>query len=532
MALIEARPDYPRPGIGRRRFVASGLGFATGALAAPGILRGASHTLPLIRIRLRYDPFPFDPLDGSGHDVAFVHHAIFPPMTRLNGKGWSPYLVQSLEEAHVIDSRPPKFRIRVTLPSNANWTGSYSNREIRSDDVRSSILRLKAAGHYLWEDLEDIEIPDNQTLHLILKKQDVALWRETFPRTAASITFEGIETKSVPPTELQTNGPYQVTKYENQVYTTLARRGDWHGGHVPIETAQLIVMSDPAAAIAAYQAGQLDIIDITSETVGSGSQPNFDAFQDSFIRPVPTDRVFFVGMDANGENTSNQATRQAIAAALDTSSVRAAGYVEGGAQDAYGIVPAHYVGGLKSPLDPDIGTGNIGRARQLLAEAGYSNGFETTLTVPEFYGVPGQRMAQAIRAQLERAGIIVRVQTVSDESQWWLRDGERGELFIDRTFASNDPATTLDQFQSESPFNTPAFENPEFDSLLFEARNRTHTEENSEIFQRMQEILIGSAAVVPLAQPNNLWLVRQNLVEPAFAPNGQLGELIDFAPVL
>ncbi|WP_319545649.1 ABC transporter substrate-binding protein [Ruegeria conchae] len=441
-------------------------------------------------------------------------------------------MVESLDEDHDLNARPPKFRIRVTLPSNAKWVGNYSNRDIQSSDVRSSILRLKEAGHHQWADLEDIETPDDETLYLILKKQDVALWRETFPRSAASITFEGTETKSVQPAELQTNGPYAVKAYEREIQTTLVRRDNWHGGHVPIESAQLIVINDPSAAIAAYQAGDIDIIDITSETVGSGRQPNFDAFQNSFIRPVPTDRVYFIGMDTNGENTSNETTRQAVAAALDTSSIRAAGYSEEGAQDVFGVVPAHYPGGLDTSLDPSIGRGNIDLARQLLNEAGYLDGFETTLSVPELFGVPGQRMAEAARAQLASAGVLVRIQTLSTKNQWWLRDGEKGELFIDRTFASNDPTTTLERFQSESPFNTPGFKNEEFDSLLLEASNRTLAEESSEIFQRMQQILTGSAAVVPLAQPNNLWAVREGIVEPTFTPNGELGDIIDFEPVV
>lgn len=118
--------------------------------------------------------------------------------------------------------------------------------------------------------------------------------------------------------------------------------------------------------------------------------------------------------------------------------------------------------------------------------------------------------------------------TLDQGQAWWLRQEVQSDFFLDRTFPAYDPASSLARFQSFSPFNTPGYQSEEFDSL-FENSLVAEDDERSEVLFRMQRLIEADAAVVPLAQPRNLWLVREGTVLPSFSPDGQLGDLAGFA---
>lgn len=509
--------------ITRRRFICeTGMLVSAGALASPTVLR--AQTDQTLRIRVASDPFPFDPVNGAAAEYEFVYRAIFAPMTRINSGGWSPYLAQEVVEDNDLTKSNPIYRIRINLPAGRLWSGP-DQRALEPSDIRQSILRSRDAGASAWQDVKDVEIVASDKIYLILKRPNVTLWRETFPRAEGCVTFSGLATADKDASSLDTIGPYRIDGHIQEVGTILARSDDWRGAN-GVRRAALKVIPNYRTALTAFEAGEIDILDITEEMIGNLNQHRFQDFQDSFVYAKPTDRVYFLGMNTSAGETQNQRVRQAVEAAVDRSSVAQASLGREAAQIAYGILPRQFPGGLAS-RDPDLPTANKDRARALLKEANLPNGFDTTMSVPEAFGQAGQDMANAIKAQLADVGIRVRVVTAPADSQWWRRQVNQPQLFIDRTFQAYDPSTTLARFQSASPFNTPGFEDAEYDALFQEALFDSGAK-RPELLSRMQRLIASKAAVVPIAQLNRHWRIRNKTVVPAFSPDGQLGDLIDF----
>ena len=147
------------------------------------------------------------------------------------------------------------------------------------------------------------------------------------------------------------------------------------------------------------------------------------------------------------------------------------------------------------------------RARQLLSEAGYPNGFETTLwamPVPRPYMPQPLKIAQAVQADLKAVGI--RAEIVSFEWGTYLDKVSRGQhdmAFLGWTGDNGDPDNflyvLLDKSAAEHPANNIAFYRSDpLHEILVEAQRETDTARRTALYRQAQEIVHRDAPWVPL----------------------------------
>lgn len=138
---------------------------------------------------------------------------------------------------------------------------------------------------------------------------------------------------------------------------------------------------------------------------------------------------------------------------------------------------------------------DIEKAKSLLAEAGYENGFDMTITVPSTH-TPHVDVAQVIIEQLKVVGITATLNLV--EWTTWLNDVYNSRSY-ETTVVGLDASTMtaramLERFVSDNGKNFANFSNEEYDELFAEARACTDDAELTEIYKRMQTILAEDAA--------------------------------------
>ena len=449
-------------------------------------------------------------------------------MTRLHEDGWTPYLVKSVEEDHDYSGQTPTWRILVKLSEGSAWSGPNA-RVIHPSDITRTVERLCAAGEKPWNEVKDTSIIGPQSLHLILRQRNVALWREAFPRAIGCMTYDGSEIDFDATRNGEASGPYFVENYRPEQSFDLVRRSDWHGDHVTIERARFLVIQNTETALADFRAGRLDIVDITSHRLGSRPQSYFSEFQESFIT-VPSDRVFYVGMDQRQSELADQTVRKAVMTVLDQAEIAQAGFRQNG-RVAFGLVPSHFPGAV-SQRDREFAQGDADLAQNVLAQSSFPSGFTIPLSVPAWLGEPAQRMAEVIRAQLLRIGINADIQTVETQPRFNDLSGQLG-VFIQSTSPAYDPSRTLQAFVSEDQFNTTGVRIPGFDKLFQQALTSYEPSyERTQVYQQMQALLLDNAAIVPIAHLYRTWALSGDMwnekLIPAFAPDGRLGDLIAF----
>ena len=142
-------------------------------------------------------------------------------------------------------------------------------------------------------------------------------------------------------------------------------------------------------------------------------------------------------------------------------------------------------------------TQDVEKAKQLLTEAGYPDGFTMTITVPSNYPQHVQA-AQVLAQQLQAVGITAELKQV----EWgtWVSD-----VYTDRNFQSTvvgfDAATLtarawLERWTTGYSKNMINFSNEEYDELFRQAVACTDDAEQTELYKQMETILTEQAANV------------------------------------
>ena len=166
----------------------------------------------------------------------------------------------------------------------------------------------------------------------------------------------------------------------------------------------------------------------------------------------------------------------------------------------------------------DVYTYDTEKAKQLLAEAGYADGFSFTVTVPSNYQYH-MDTAQVIAEQLKKVGITVKIEPV--EWAFWLSEVYSGRKYqatvigLDSNLA---PGDILKRYVSTASKNFVNYENPEFDLLFEKAVNAVSETEKTETYHKLQMLLSTEAASVYLQDPALLTAVNRQLDGDEFYP--------------
>ncbi|MDE0088711.1 MAG: ABC transporter substrate-binding protein [Candidatus Poribacteria bacterium] len=167
-------------------------------------------------------------------------------------------------------------------------------------------------------------------------------------------------------------------------------------------------------------------------------------------------------------------------------------------------------------------------AKQLLAEAGYPNGFETTLwalPIPRPYIPDGQALAAALQSELRNIGIVANIVTY-DWSIYVdkILNGEHDMAMLGWS-AGGDPDSFLYYLLSKTTAQKPAlniafYKSDEMQDVLDRARMSTDRSERIELYQQAQAIFHRDVPWVPLAHAQRLLVIDRSVQNLKLAPIG------------
>ena len=163
---------------------------------------------------------------------------------------------------------------------------------------------------------------------------------------------------------------------------------------------------------------------------------------------------------------------------------------------------------------------NPALAKQLLAEAGYPNGFETTLwalPVPRPYIPDGRMLAAALQSDLRNVGIKAEIVTFD-----WVtylektRNGGHDMALLGWLADTGDPDTfffpLLSKTAAEKPaWNIAFYRSDEMQTVLEQARTSTMQAERIALYQQAQAIFHSDAPWVPIAHAQRLLVINKNV---------------------
>lgn len=214
-------------------------------------------------------------------------------------------------------------------------------------------------------------------------------------------------------------GPYRLTSWQPEQRINLVAHAGWWDAKanagMPKEVVYTPIKSDQTR-IAALLSGEVDLVtDLPTQDVG-----RLKTNAKLKVLEGPEVRAIFIALDSGsdelrgsnvkGNPYKDRRVREALSVAIDRAGIQRA-IMRGQSIPAALIVPPG-VNGYNKALDV-VPAVNAERAKALLAEAGYPQGFETTLNCPNNRYVNDEEICQSIVSMWARIGVRAKLQTES-----------------------------------------------------------------------------------------------------------------------
>lgn len=386
----------------------------------------------------------------------------------------------------------------------------HNGRVLTADDVKWSLNRLKdpSVAAPRGNDLRDvtIDVVDPLTVRLTAVQPNAAI-----PALLASCFILAPESAGADGsvgTAIGT-GPFAFVSWTPGQEIRLRRHmAYWRAGQPYLDEVVYQVIPDPVARLNAIRSESIDIAASISPT----DLPLIQA--DEGITTYLTTANVGNHLTFNTRNPQppldDVRVRRAIAHALDKSELVIATVGEGGPGQVNNQL---WTDGQfwRLPVEDQFATPNRDQSRQLLAEAGVTDGFKTTLvTRPEQQ--PG---AEVIQAQLREIGVDVEIVTTPDFPSYkqLIEQFEYGMLH-DASFPRDDPAYTFTFFESTNPTNIyyGGFGDPAVDTTLDGASASPDTEVRRAAYATaLDTITHDDLGTVFVLSRQNVWVGRSDV---------------------
>ena len=284
-------------------------------------------------------------------------------------------------------------------------------------------------------------------------------------------------------------GPFKYASRSVQENFVLERHEEYYGEAAGVSKVTYKIYEDANALITALDSGALDLVaHLTIDQVNSLSN-------DYEILEGTMNLVQAIYLNHRAAPFDNEKVRQALCYAIDVEAMLEMTAEGHGTKVGSSMYPAF--GKYFEPELAEAYPHDLEKAKQLLAEAGYKDGFTFTIKVPSNYQ-PHVDSAVVLVEQLKQAGINAEIQQI-DWNTWLTdvyanREFEATVVGFDASILS--PTALLARWVSDSGKNMIGFNNAEYDQTYAQAVATVDDGEQTELFKRCLEILSETAANV------------------------------------
>lgn len=503
--------------------LAAGCGGTTTTAGQETTTTGAATTAPpttaapaggtfTIAIQPQYKAF--DPAHAAEIDGLMVNFATYDTLVRSDNGKIIPWIATSWESPD--NGKTYIFKLRKDVVFN-------SGNPLTAEDVRFSFMRLKnVKGNpsSQIDPLESIEVIDDYTVKMTLSDVDVSwLSRLTVPVCAitdSKVVKEhgGTDEPGADQTDkaqawLDQNsagsGPYTLVEYVNKQQAVLVRNEKYWGPNKPqFDKIVLKQIDDVNTQKLLLEKGEVDLaINLTSDQARElKNNPNVK------LTFSPTlDFFYIVGNrdPAVGGPAANPKVIQAIRFALDYDGLRAV--CGEGAITPYSVIPVGMLGAKPANLIKQ----DLEKAKALMAEAGYPDGFSADLEIPALTisSVDFTLAAQKIQEDLAKIGIKLEIKPL--EVGVFLERYRGGKLGMAVSMWGPDYPDPQSQMaflpgqRAAKNYGWKEGADPELEQLRVEAATTLDEAKRIAILEKIQERLAEVGPYVVFAQPSRYY---------------------------
>ena len=305
-------------------------------------------------------------------------------------------------------------------------------------------------------------------------------------------------------TELYGTGPFKLVSYQTGVGVELVKNENYHGGEVKLDGISYTFIDDPNTGVLEYQKGNIDVVYLDSALYPTYANGELKDELYSF-NPVGG---YYLSFNVN--DIPDVKVREAMTYAIDRTAL-CDSVLFGTASPNSNFLQTGLIGASD---DMEQFEYNPEKAKELLAEAGYADGYDLRITVNTKYPT-SVKIATAVQAQMKEAGINVEVEQV-DSAAW--TDMKKsggvtcgiGNWYVDY----NDPDSMLYPVSDgRVDLSSMFWHNDEFKQLMIDGVQTDDDAQRQEIYARADEILTHEEFAVAMLYNETLFYLKKPYVK-------------------
>lgn len=494
---------------------------------AASVLPASATALKLARSG---DALTLDPHAQNEGPTHNLNHQIYETLVRRKIDG---ALIPTLATSWKITSDPKIWEFK--LRSGVKF---HDGTAFTADDVVFSLKRAMAptSDHKgLLIAIEDVRKVDDLTVHIVTKGPSPLLvqnltnlfmmskaWSEKNKVEAPQNFANKEETFAV--RNANGTGAYMLVSREPDVKTVLKRNDAyWGKGTYPLEVSELtftVIKSSPTR-VAALLSGEVDLVqDMPVQDIARVAATN-----GLRVNSGPENRTIFLGMnvgaaemkfsDVKGKNPFNDLrVRMAMNMAIDREAIKKV--VMADQSGPTGTIVPPFVNGYSKALDV-IPQRDVNKAKALLTEAGYPQGFGVTLHCPNDRYLNDEKICQAAVGMLGQIGIKVTLDARSKSLHFPQLQKSEVDFYLlgwgVPTYDSDYIFSFLYHTQKDKfgSWNGTRFSNPLADEKIQSLSAEVDNEKRNRTIEQIWNMLSSEVVYIPIHNQVNAWGMKAAL---------------------
>lgn len=390
----------------------------------------------------------------------------------------------------------------------------HDGEQLTATDVKASLERLASSDSPLsglWGNLDQVEAVDESTLKITTIEPLGTMLSNLslmFIVPADKADDEEFFRKPIG------SGPFMVESFASeQELVTSAFPEYWNG---PAELNKLTFLDIPedSSRITALNTGEIDI----TWTIPPDQISELESTDNITLESAPGYLYYFTWFNSSEEPFDDVRVRRAMLHAIDSETIIDSLF-SGVAEELLSPIPSSVFGYSEQEpyeFNPEL-------SRELLEDAGYPDGFSTSVIFDRSGGPQIQQLMDIMRSYWADIGVTVELEA-SERAEWLERllalDWEMD--LQTNTVITGDADYTLGRLYT-SEANRTGYKNEELDEYLAQAQTTTDLDERQELYAKASEIIWEDAVGLFPLQLNQVYALRSNIVnfdpDPAGTPS-------------
>jgi ABC-type transport system substrate-binding protein len=466
-----------------------------------------------LRFGLRKDITNLNPFVEYLSTNALVRCLVYEGLTDVNK---NLEVIPALAESWTVSKDGKKYTLHLK-----RGVAFHNGKELDAEDVKWSLdyvldPKNRAYMQGAVSAIDKVEVTDRYSLELTLKQPFSPLLAVGLSSDTVILPKNSVAPGQMPEVAPPGTGPFRFVEWKRANEIKLAANKKYRSVGVPY-LEEIVFKPIPSADVrfVSLRAGDMDLIEETPYQIVNDIKKG--KYPDIRLAGAPIAGFRMIKMNVEAPYFQDVRVRRAVAYAVDRNAY-IEGAVFGHGEPAYQVYPKGYKWYFDDVKNIER---DLEKAKALLAEAGYTNGFKSTLEVRQ--GEEPENMM--LQSQLKKIGIELEIKSMDFASYLKINDnnfniqvsGSNVYPDIDRALHTNYHSEVGRRVRNHS-----GYKNTEVDRLLDKARTVSDFKERRELYKKATEIITHDSPQVNLAFITRYYGYRANVKGFTTNPNGDV----------